>query len=142
MGRRDPVVLAWVIGLGLAALVYLVGPGQFLFRVLDAMHVIGWRISEFIADLSYMALDVVRALAIGLYATFVVLSLAVARRGGPARGALLVVSLLFLILVGSDAGLVAGNVRWTAALLLTAAGAAVMTGRLRHAPMAPAQLPR
>ena len=58
-------------------------------------------------------------------------ALAVARRGGPARGALLVVTLLFLVLAGGS-GL--ANTRWTAALVLCGVAAAVMTGRLRHAP--------
>ncbi len=137
MQRRDPVLLAWVVGLGLAALVYLVGPNQFLFRFLDLLHVAAWRIEEFVADLSIVALDVVRALAIGLYATFVVLALAVARRGGRARGSLIVVTVLFLVLVGSDQTLTESNARWTAALALAAVGAFVMTGRLRQAALAP-----
>lgn len=127
--RRDPILAAWGIGLLLAVLVYVVGPDRFLFRVLDTLHVLGWRIAELIDDLSIVALDLVRALAIGLYATFVVLAFAVARRGGPSRGALLVVSLLFLALAGGSG---VPNTRWTAALVLSAVGAAVMTGRLRH----------
>ena len=127
--RRDPIVAAWGIGLALAALVYAVGPDRFLFRLLDTLHVLGWRLAEMIDDLSVVALDLLRALAIGLYATFVVLALAVARRGGPSRGALVVVSLLFLALAG---GTGVPNTRWAAALLLCGVGAAVMTGRLRH----------
>lgn len=127
--RRDPILAAWSIGLLLAVLVYVVGPDRFLFRVLDTLHVLGWRIAELIDDLSIVALDAVRALAIGLYATFVVLALAVARRGGPSRGALIVVSLLFLVLAGGSG---VPNTRWTAALALCGVGAAVMTSRLRH----------
>jgi len=127
--RRDPILAAWGIGLLLAALIYVVGPDRFLFRVLDTIHLLSWRIAEMVDDLSAVALDLLRALAIGLYATFVVLSLAVARRGGPARGALLVVSLLFLALAGGS-GL--PNMRWTAAFALCAVAAADMTGRLRH----------
>lgn len=133
MMRRDPVLLAWAAGLGLAALVYLVGPDRFLFRFMDTLHVFAWRLSEFVVDLSVLALDVVRALAIGLYATFLALGLLVARRGGRARGTLLVVSVLFFLLANGALEGGAPNVRWTAALLLAAAGAAVMTGRLRHA---------
>jgi hypothetical protein len=133
MNRRDPIILAWVVGLALAALVYVVGPDRFVFRIVDGLHVLAWRISEAVADLSLLALDLVRALAIGLFATFVVLALAVARRGGRGRGALLLVSLLFLMLVGGGVDGGAPNARWTAALLLSGAGAAVMTGRLRQA---------
>lgn len=133
MNRRDPILLAWILGLALAALVYIVGPDRFVFRVLDTLHVIAWRIGEAIEDLSLLTFDVVRALAIGLYATFVVLGLTVARRGGRARGALLLVSLLFLVLAGGGVDGAAPNARWTAALVLSGIGAAVMTGRLRQA---------
>lgn len=132
MQRRDPIWLAWVVGLGLAALVYLVGPDRFVFRLVDTMHVLAWRISEAVADLSVLALDLVRALAIGLFATFAVLAVAVARRGGRGRGALLVVTLLFVILAGGGIDGAAPNTRWTAALLLSGVGALVMTGRLRQ----------
>ncbi len=135
MLRRDPVVLAWVAGLGLATLVYVVGPGQFLFRLMDLLHVAAWRISEMVADLSVMALDVVRALAIGLYATFVVLAVALARRGGRARGALVVVSVLFVVLV--DRGSALTDARWTAALVLSTVASLVMTTRCRQTALVP-----
>lgn len=135
MNRRDPILLAWAAGLALAALVYFVGPDRFVFRLMDTLHVLAWRIGELIEDLSAITLDMVRALAIGLYATFVALAVAVARRGGRGRGALILVSLLFLLLAGGGIGgdIGAPNARWTAALLLAGAGAAVMTGRLRQA---------
>ncbi len=132
MNRRDPIWLAWAIGLALAAAVYVIGPDRFVFRVVDSLHVLAWRISEAIEDLSVLALDMVRALAIGLFATFVVLAIAVTRRGGRGRGALLLVTLLFAMLAGGGVEAAAPNARWTAALLLSGAGAAIMTGRLRQ----------
>ncbi len=84
-----------------------------------------------------MALDLVRALAIGLYATFVVLALAVARRGGRAKGALVVITVLFVLLVGHADMATESNGRWTAALALCAVGAVVMTGRLRQTALVP-----
>ena len=132
MNRRDPIWLAWVVGLVLAAAVYVVGPDRFVFRVVDTLHVLAWRVSEAIEDLSVLALDLVRALAIGLFVTFVVLAIAVARRGGRGRGALLLVTLLFLVLAGGGIDGAAPNARWTSALLLSGAGAAIMTGRLRQ----------
>ena len=132
MKRRDPIWLAWAVGLVLAVGVYVVGPDRFVFRVVDTLHVLAWRISEAVEDLSVLALDLVRALAIGLFATFVVLAVAVTRRGGRGRGALLLVTLLFLMLAGGGVDGTAPNARWTAALLLSGAGAAVMTGRLRQ----------
>ncbi len=130
MTRRDPVLVAWVAGLALAALVFLVGPDQFMFRLLDAVHVAFWRIGEAVAQLSATARDAVRALSIGLFVTFLGLALAVARRGGRARGAIVAVAVVFFLLVG-DAG-PQDQGRWVAALILSATGAAVMTGRLRH----------
>ena len=133
MGRRsDPVLAAWVIGVVLAVLVYVLGPKNFLFHLVDTFHVLMWRLGEFIADLSTVALDAVRALAIGLYATFLVLGFAVLRRGGRARAALIVVTILFLVLVMHDDTVSEGNGRWTAALALSAVGAIVMTARLRQ----------
>ena len=135
--RRDPVVLAWGLGLVLAVLVYVLGPRHFLFHLLDTLNVVFWQIGEFVASLSAVALDGVRALAIGLFATFVVLALAVLRRGGRARAALVVVTLLFLLLVFNDALPTESNGRWAAALALAAVGAIVMTGRLRQAALVP-----
>ena len=132
MNRRNPVLVAWGAGLALAAAVYIVGADRFWFRVVDTLHVLAWRVSEVISDLSLMTLDVVRALAIGLYATFVVLAVAVARRGGRARGALVVVSVVFLLLVGGADDGAGPNGRWAAALVLAAIGSLVMTGRLRQ----------
>ncbi len=137
MQRRDPVVLAWVAGLILATLVYVVGPSQFLFRMIDTLHVAFWRLGEFISDLSIVALDAVRALAIGLFATFVVLALAVLRRGGRAKGALVVVTVVFLMLVLNDNMVAESNGRWAAAFALSAVGAIVMTGRLRQSALVP-----
>jgi hypothetical protein len=137
MQRRDPVVVAWVLGLGLAALAYAVGPQYFLFRVVDWFHFAAWRLGEIIGDLSLVAQNVVRALAIGLYATFVVLAVSVLRRGGRARGALIVVTVLFLILIGPTEMATESNARWTAALALSAVGAVVMTGRLRQTALVP-----
>jgi len=131
MTRRDPVVVAWVVGLGLAALVFLVGPDQFLFRIADALHVGLWRLGEALEQLSATAVDVVRALSIGLFVTFMGLALAVMRRGGRARMAIVVVGVLYFILVG-DAGS-GDQTRWLAALVLSATAASVMTGRLRQA---------
>lgn len=130
MTRRDPVLFAWLVGLVLAALVFLVGPDQFLFRLTDALHVAVWRVGEALAELSATALDAVRALSIGLFVTFLGLSFAVLRRGGRARMPLVVVTVLFLMLTGDAAPL--DQTRWIAALALSGTGAAIMTGRLRH----------
>ena len=130
--RRDPVVLAWVLGLGLAALAYAIGPQYFLFRVIDYLHLAAFRLGEIIGDLSLVARDVVRSLAIGLYGTFVVLSILVIRRGGHAKAALFWISILFLLLIGRAEMISESNARWAMALGLAGFGAVVMTNRLRQ----------
>jgi len=135
--QRDPVVVAWALGLGLAALVFVLGPQHFLARLLDTLQIAFWQLGQFVAGLSAVALDAVRALAIGLYATFLVLAFAVLRRGGRARAALVVVTVLFLLLVVNDDLPTESNGRWAAALALSAVGALVMTGRLRQTALVP-----
>ncbi len=137
MQRRDPVMLAWALGLGLAVLAYAVGPQYFLFRVVDYVHLAAWRFGEIIGDLSLVARDVVRALAIRLYATFVVLAMTVLRRGGRAKGALIVVTLLFLVLIGQVEVATENNTRWIMALALSGFGAIAMTNRLRQTALVP-----
>ncbi len=110
---------------------FLVGPDQFLFRLIDGVHVALWRLSEALAQLSATAIDAVRALSIGLFVTFLGLAFAVLRRGGRAKAALVVVGILFWVLVGDAAP--GDQTRWIAALILSATAAAVMTGRLRQA---------
>lgn len=132
MQRRDPVLIAWVLGLGLAAIAYAVGPQYFMFRVADSFHVAMWRIGEAIGDLSLMGRDLVRALAIGLYVTFVVLALAVIRRGGRGKAALAWVSLLFLFLIGGIELTTESDTRWVLALAVAGGGAVTMTQRLRQ----------
>jgi hypothetical protein len=132
MQRRDPVMIAWVVGLLLAALAYWVGPQYFMFRVVDSFHVALWRIGETIGDLSLMARDLVRALAIGIYATFVVLAIGVIRRGGAGKAALFWVTALFLFLIGGIEMTAESNSRWVLALAVAGVGAVTMTQRLRQ----------
>ena len=133
--RRDPVALVWIGGLALALVLYLVGTDRFWFQLLDAFHLVGWWISEVVADLSGLAVEVVRALALGLFATFTALCWLAARRGAAVRGTALLVGLLFLVLAGGGDGLSdgAGNLRWTAAFAVAAVGSLMMTRRLRLA---------
>ena len=132
--RRDPIALIWIGGLLLAAVLYLVGTDRFWFQVLNTLHLAAYWVSEIIADLSGLTIELVRALALGVFATFVALSWLVARKGGAVRGTGLLVALLFLVLAGSGGNGVgdgAGGARWAGALLVAGFGAAVMTRRLR-----------
>lgn len=132
MRGRDPVLIAWVIGLGLAALAYAVGPQYLLFRIVDSFHVALWRISEAIGDLSLMGREAIRALALGLYVTFVVLALGVIRRGGTAKASLFWLTVLFLFLIGGVGLTTESDTRWVLALAVAGAGAVTMTSRLRQ----------
>lgn len=133
--RRDPVTIAWAAGLGLAILAYAVGPQAFMAQLGDGFDTAMWRLGEFIASLSLAGRDAVRALAIGVYATFAVLSVMVIRRGGRGRAMLFWISLLFFALVGRAAMLEASNGRWLVALLLALFGAATMSQRMRQPPL-------
>lgn len=132
--RRDPVVLVWIGGLALAAVLYLVGTDRFWFQVLNTLHLAAYWVSEFVADLSGLTIELVRALALGVFATFVALCWLTARRGGAVRGTGLLIALLFLVLAGSGSDSIgdgAGGARWAGALLVAGLGAVVMTRRLR-----------
>ncbi len=104
-----------------------------MFRLMDNLNLLAWRLGEALEAIPQLTLDAVRALAIGLYATFVVLALAVLRRGGRARGALVWITLLFLIIAGG-AGRSNASARWTAALIIVGVGAVSMTSRLQRLP--------
>lgn len=132
MQRRDPVLIAWVVGLALAAVAYAIGPQYFMFRVVDSFHLAMWRIGETLGDLSLMGGDLVRALALGIYATFVVLALSVIRRGGAGKAALFWVSVLFVFLIGGVELTTESNIRWALALAVAGVGAVTMTQRLRQ----------
>lgn len=134
MPRRDPVMIAWVAGLVVAALVYLVGFDNFFVRLQYAFHSFAWRLAEILAELSITALDAVRALSVGLFVTFLALAAAVSRRGGRARTAAIVVTILFVLLVGGASD--GDPARWLAALVLSGLGAAAMTARLRQTGLA------
>lgn len=132
--RRDPVALVWIGGLALAAVLYLVGTDRFWFQILNTLHLAGYWVGEIIADLSGLTVELVRALALGVFATFVALCWLVARRGAAVRGTGLLVALLFLVLAGSGGDGIsdgAGGARWAGALLVAGFGAAVMTRRFR-----------
>ena len=132
------VLLAWVLGLAVAVLSYAVGPDQLVALVAGAAASFGDAVARAARLFGALTLDLVRGLAVGAFATFVVLCLLALRRGIRARAALGAVVLLWCLLVvgaGPDA-----QERWSAALLLAAVGALVITRRiLLHAqPAVPA----
>ncbi len=128
---RNPILVAWAAGMALAVAVYVVGPERLVFRLVDNLHLFGWWLSEVVAQLGGVMADAVRALAIGLYLTFVALGLAVQQRGGPARTALFWVSVLFWLLAAGVIGIEDGPGRWVLALALVTVASVGMTARLR-----------
>lgn len=154
--RRNPILAVWLLGLLLAALLYAVGPGGFiggLYRMADAF---GRGLDAFLISLTVQGYALMQALALAAFVMFVILGLMAARRGLRARGALVLVTMLFLLLTygpltsdieegaaraqGWDAATEArarDGARWLGALALAGIGAVVMTNRLRHAPPPP-----
>ena len=126
--RRETVILVWIGGAALAGLLYAVGPDALGPVVGRGMQGLGAAFDALALALTLPSFDAIRAAAIALLAVFVVLAAAAARRGIRARRALLVVTCLFIALVG--AGPAGSAPRWLAALGLAGLGAGAMTIRL------------
>ncbi|HEY0418301.1 MAG TPA: hypothetical protein VGC80_02165 [Acetobacteraceae bacterium] len=129
METRNTIALIWIIGLLVALAAYLVGPENLVGFTLDAIDQIFFLVGSFVRELSRVSIAVIRALAVGLFVTFVALAILGIRRGRRVQGALVVVSALFLWLIWD--GYYASNGRWTAAFILAAIAALSMTNRLR-----------
>jgi hypothetical protein len=130
--RDRSVAVVWAAGLGFAALIYLVGPDRFLENVFADADRLAGAAELALLQAGARAFDIVRALAIACFGIFFALSVVAAGRGQPARGMLLIVSLLFLVLVWHEGPEATGH--WLLAFMLAAAGAASMTRRLSELP--------
>jgi hypothetical protein len=130
--NRNTIALVWLGGLVLMGVVYVVGPQHF-FRVCEeAISQAWWDLADLIGTLTGRMFDVLRAAAIALYVVFVVLTFMARRRGLHGGGVLVIVTILFLILLGT--GWYASGTKWFAAAVLAGAGAATMTHRLLRMP--------
>ncbi len=126
----------WIGGLVLAVALYAVGPDRFLDACLNVFDGIAAAFHNVAFMLGAQAYGVVRALAIALYAVFVVLAFLAAQRGYRAVGALTAVTIVALILVWRPyADYPAPLSRWMGALGLVAVGAIIMTQRLMTVPV-------
>jgi hypothetical protein len=87
-----------------------------------------------LAALALNTFDLMRALAIGLFPVFLVLCGMALHRGVPARGALIAVTLVFILLLAAPLrhGEVISDARWTGAFLLVLVGSVAMTRRLSN----------
>lgn len=129
--QRQTIGLIWIGGLVLAAALYAVGPDRFLAACLDLLENLEYGFHYLLFFLGTQAFNVVRALAIALFAVFLVLGFTAARRGLRAGWALVIVTVVFLVLVWRpEAGSPGSISRWFAALVLALSGAVVMTQRL------------
>lgn len=133
--RRETLVLIWIAGLVLAALIYLVGPDQFLTVVMDTLNAIDDAFRHLVFTLGAQIFGIVRALTIALYVVFVVLALLSASRGRRGVGALILVTIVYALLVWRPyADYPAPVGRWIVAFALVLTSAIVMTQRLLRAP--------
>jgi len=126
------IVIVWIAGLLLALAAYEVGPDDFVTSAFALFDTAAAALQRLLRDLGMRAYDVLRALALGLFVIFFVLSLLAVQRGLPARWTLFAVTLLFLILVWHEGPEASGH--WTLAFLLAATGAASVTRRLSSSP--------
>lgn len=133
--NRNTIILVWVAGIVLMLAVYAIGPQHFLTACADFIAGLWARLGDLIDLLTLRTFDAVRAAAIGLYAVFVVLSVLAWHRSLRTGGTLIVVSILFLLLIGTH--WYGSGTRWLVALVLAGAGAASMTRRLMHPPPPP-----
>ena len=89
-------------------------------------------IGDLIEALTQRAFDAVRAAAIALYVVFVVLALLAGHRGLRSGAALFVITLVFLMLVGTH--WYEPGTKWFSAAVLAGVGAGMMTSRLMRPP--------
>ena len=127
--------MIWAGGLVLAVALYVIGPDRFIDACWNLIDGIDAAFRSLVAALGAQTYGVIRALAIALYVVFAVLAFMASQRGHRGIGALVVVSLVFLVLVWRPYDFAPAPIsRWLAALILVATGAAVMTQRLSAAP--------
>ena len=128
---RNTLTLVWIGGAVLAVLVYVIGPDHFLTGLWGILDNVEAAFHALLSFLGTQAFNVVRAVAIALYILFLVLGVIALQKGVRSVGALIVVTLGFLILVWRpDAASYVSTSRWLTALLLAIVGAVVLTQRL------------
>ena len=128
--HRNTIMLIWIGGILVALIAYAADPGALINTALDALAAGIAAIQRLVANLSALGSGIIRALAVGLFVTFVAMAVLAIRQGGKGRMALFTVSAVFVLLLREGNG--ASNGRWVAAFALAAAGALVMTARVRR----------
>ena len=130
--NRGTVLVIWGIGALIALVLVFAGPSPAERMLQDALD----RVELFVDRLGGPAMQAVRGVAIALYCVFLALCAVALRRGQPAIGIAIVVSLLFLLLAGHVFAYVIFLHRphWVLALLLALFAALAMTQRVTMAP--------
>lgn len=119
----------------LAVALYAIGPDRFLEACLNLWDSIDLLFRNLALALGAQVFGVVRALAIAIYFVFAALALLSVQRGRRGVWALVVVTVFFLVLVGSPFGAFTAPVgRWILALVLVLFAAGIMTQRLLGPP--------
>ena len=95
---RSTIALVWLGGIVLTALIYVAGPGHFIFAVTSALSQAEWAVGNAVAYLSWRAFDLVRAAAIALFVVYLVLGILASQRG-LGRGGMVGISVLFVVLI-------------------------------------------
>ncbi len=130
--NRNTVLLIWGFGALLALALIFAGPSPVEQALQNAMD----QLEDEVARLSGPTMEIVRGVAIALFCVFLALCAVALRRGQPAIGIAVVVSVLFLLLAGHVFAYVIYLHRphWVLALLLALVSALAMTRRVT-APM-------
>lgn len=123
---RNTVALVWLGGAVLALLVYATGPGHVIAAAIAGIEHAVWEFQRWLGFVAFQSFDLIRAVAIGLFAVFIVLGILAGQRGR--GGGMVGVTVLFLALVGF--GGYDSRFCWLAALIIAAFGALSMTRRL------------
>ncbi len=129
---RKKLYMIWGGGALLALLIFGLGPDRVLTQVAYMLDSFWWNLTNWLRDINGRVYDLLRACAIASFVVFWVLGVMAVRAGARGWAALLVITLIFLLLVGTpghwEIRVPAGD--WLAALVASVVGALTMSGRL------------
>lgn len=125
---RNTVLLIWGVGALLALLLIFASPNPFERVLQDGFS----QVQSVIDRLNGPTMEVIRGVAVALFCVFLALCVVALRRGQPAIGMAVVVSILFLLLAGHVFAWVffLHRPHWVLALLLALFAALTMTRRV------------
>nr|WP_321984088.1 hypothetical protein [uncultured Lichenicoccus sp.] len=134
---RNGIFMIWGFGALLALLLIFAGPNPVEQAVREAID----RTENALDRLSGPTIEVVRALAVALFCVFLALCAVALRRGLPALGLAIAVSIVFLLLAGYDFAWIIFLRRphWVLALLVALFASLSMTRRLLTGAPVPAR---